>query len=141
MKLKSIFAIAVLAAGAFAGSAQALPTWTVTTQGTISDGFDTSGVFGVAGRDLTGLSYTQTITASVDPSQYGNMFSGPGFVDISGSGGPGFTDTLTVNGQTVTFIIGQSYYAEQFLSDGASTNQYPYYDKVSTFQQGYDSAL
>lgn len=141
MKLKSIFAVAVVAVGAFAAAAQAAPTWTVTTQGTISSGFDTSGVFGSVGQNLAGLSYTQTVNASVDPSQYTSYFSGTGFAQMLGSNAPGFTDTVTVNGRTVSFSITQSSYAEQFIADGAWTNQPPGFDEIYTFQSGYDSAL
>jgi hypothetical protein len=49
---------------------------------------------------LTGLTFTQSITASVDPALWST--TSPGLSILSGTG-PAFTDTVTVNGHTLTF--------------------------------------
>jgi hypothetical protein len=125
MKLTSILACAIVAAGSLAGVAHATPTWTLTTTGTIGSGTDTSGVFGTANADLTGLNYTKTTTVSVDPAQYPNEQIGSDSHNLNGNGGvPAFTTTVTVNGTTVSFNVTNPSYQEHALTNGysATTN-------------------
>jgi hypothetical protein len=139
MSIKSLAVASVLALSTFAFNAQATPLWTVTIQGQIDYGFDTSGVFGTAGQDLTGLSFTQSITASTDPAQWSYSYNDGYFQDLYGYG-PGFTDTITVNGHSATFRTTSSY-GEQFIFNDVSqgsSNGYP--DYIYTYQQGSTDA-
>jgi hypothetical protein len=137
MNLKSIASIVILAASAFAGGAQATPTWTITSQGTISDGYDTTGVFGKASTNLAGLSYIQTITASIDPKQYSSVVNSMNYIDMYGLGSA-FTDTVTVNGKTVSFSL-TSTYGEQYIENGISSRSGGL-DQIYTYNYGVDKA-
>lgn len=139
MNPKSILAAALVAASAFAGDAQATPGWSVTMQGTIYNGYDVTGLFGNANQSLNGLAYTQTVTASVDPSQYAQIFTANGdFIALEGNTDlPPFTDTVTVNGHTVSFDITQPLFEEQLIEDGISTGK-DELDQIYTNDDGYD---
>lgn len=101
MKFRKFAFATVLSLSAFATEA-AQTAWTITTTGTIQSGFDSSGVFGFVG-DLTGLTFTQSITASVWQGWSDHVDSSDHSITMySGSGGA-FIDTVTVNGTTVTF--------------------------------------
>jgi hypothetical protein len=114
MRSKSLFAVCLLAASAIAFNAQAAPTWTVTATGTIFEGFDTSGVFGVAGRNLIGSKYTQTFTASIDPSQYVDKSAGSTYVALNG---PIPTPVrVTVDGVTVNLVPTGAFYSQEYLA-------------------------
>lgn len=136
MKLKSIFGIALVAAGAFCGSAHASPVWTVTAQGTITFGTDFAGIFGTENLALSGLRYTQTITSSVDPTRYATASASAGSVNMYGAA-PGFTQTLTVNGKTLTWTVAQSTRAEQWLASGAAAQLGT--DAIRSHQYGADA--
>ena len=94
--------------------------WTVTFNGTIEQGFDNSGVFGVAGTNLRGLSFSQTVSIDTAPPAWTVQNGSPIHQDISGYG-PRFTDTVTVNGHSVTFQVAATSYGRQFLFDEFST--------------------
>lgn len=115
--MKRTRALALLAGAVFSLNAAA---WTVSFSGFIDQGFDNSGVFGVAGRDLRGLSFTQTLEIATDPALWSVSNSGPVFTDISGHG-PAFVDTVTVDGQTVRFEVDATAYGRQFLFDEFSS--------------------
>ncbi|WP_374438690.1 hypothetical protein [Inhella sp.] len=129
--MKRSRALALLAGAVFSLNAMA---WTVSFSGTIDQGFDNSGVFGVAGRDLRGLSFTQTIEIATDPALWSVSNGGPVFTDISGHG-PAFVDTVTVDGQTVRFEVEATGYGRQFLFDEFST-QHTGADYLYTDQRG-----
>lgn len=140
MKLKSILAVAVVAACSFAGSAQASLVWTVSGTGTITSGTDTTGVFGTKNSDLSGLGYTQTITASVDPTQYNKRIDRVDFVELYvPNSSTVFTETVTVNGYTTTFniVIGGGQF--QYVEDGKSS-QSGSSDEIYTGDAGWDAA-
>lgn len=115
MNIKKLFA--TLALSTFALNASA---WVVTFSGIIDYGFDNTGVFGVANQNLAGLGFTQSITANTDPAMWtissGNSF----FKEMSGFG-PAFTNTVTVNGYSVTFDVDATSYGRQTLFDQLST--------------------
>lgn len=113
-QLKTLLTIGLLAAITFAGDACAGPTWTITTTGIVTEGVDVSGVFGVAGRDLLGLSFTQTITASIDPSQYAMTYDSGDSHFLYGNGPSGQT-TTTVDGVTVNFVTAPGQFQEQLI--------------------------
>jgi len=111
--------------------------WVFTTSGTISSGYDSSGVFGTAGADLTGLSYTQAIT--VDPAQYaiqvstGTGQSGSDTLPISGTA----TDTVTVNGVTQSYIfdLTQTNFGQSILTNYLTQASIAY-DQAYQYQRG-----
>jgi hypothetical protein len=90
----------------------------VTTTGHIDVGNDNAGLFGDVpattpwpGRDLTGFSYTESISSSINPAQWQSSSSTEQY-----GIGPGFTVEVTVNGQTVTFNSSATIYGTQALS-------------------------
>ena len=94
-----IFTLAVFASTAGAS------TVTATITGTMLDGTDTSGVFGLgANADLTGQSYTLVFT--FDDTAGVEFFTGTGysFIEATGTSNPG-TATLTINGNSFTFAV------------------------------------
>jgi hypothetical protein len=116
-----------LAAGfSFAPQSASAQTWTVTTTGQISYGYDTSGVFGTANSDLTGMTYTQTITTSIDPSQWSEAVETNINSHLYGAG-PSFIDTVTVGGHsfsvTAATLIGQQELINSVSSGGTDTDQ------------------
>lgn len=70
MNFKTLLVAGLLAATTLATNAIASPTWTVTASGKIVGANEDTGVFGFGTRNLIGVSYTQSITASIDPSKY-----------------------------------------------------------------------
>lgn len=133
MPIKLFAAASALALCVVVGNTQASQTWTVTTQGTISTGIDVTGVFGQAGQDLTGKSFTQSVTTSTDPAQWRNgdkdyaQFwdtinrSGQARVSYMDGAGPGFTAMLTVNGHSAEFSATATVYGAQVVGDNYSS--------------------
>ncbi len=109
--MKKLFAAFALSACALDASA-----WMVTFSGTIDYGFDNTGVFGTPDLNLAGLSFTQSITANTDPTQW-TIASGNSFFQEMSGFGPAFTNTVTVNGYSVTFDIDSTSYGRQTLFD------------------------
>ena len=139
--LKSLAAITSLCVMLAGGQAHAALT-TITTTGTIDAGYDTSGVFGSAGADLTGLSYSQAIT--VDATLYANQL---------GSGHCGFpcnirrgtltgtaTNTVTVGSvtQMFTWDLSRYHYGQTYLANGLSMSSYSE-DQIIQYQEGFTS--
>lgn len=139
MKVKSILAAVVVVAGAFAGAAQASPTWTMTAKGTIDSGFDYTGVFGTAGQNLAGLAFMETITVSTDPTQYTSRTTTDYYDDLYGNI-RSFTEAVTVNGEAVSYTVSQPLYGEQYIADGATKyGGGTYSDEAYTYEYGYDA--
>lgn len=137
MKLKQIVLATLLASAAFAGAAQASPTWTLTAEGRIAEGLDYAGYFGQAGQTLNGIAYKQTITVSVDPSEYGSVSSSEWQTTLSGSF-PGFTESVTINGKTLSYSITQAINAQEVIANAASAHGDYYGDQIYSFQYGND---
>ncbi|MBA5603998.1 hypothetical protein H3H36_01295 [Duganella sp. FT3S] len=99
MKVIRSFAVGVLTMVVLTAQAQ---TWTVTTSGIVDYGFDTTGVFGMAGQNLEGMSFSQAITVSTDTDYYQGerQFGGEHYTY---GWGPDFKDVVTVSGHSVTF--------------------------------------
>ncbi|MCU6498600.1 PEP-CTERM sorting domain-containing protein [Rugamonas sp. A1-17] len=99
MSIKSLAAASILALSFCASGAQA---WTLVATGHITSGTDTTGVFGVAGEDLTGLSYTQSMTISTAVHEWTGSMVDEGRFWLLGAG-PSVTDTIVLKGKTFTF--------------------------------------
>lgn len=126
-----ILSTAILASNA----AMAVPTWTLTVTGTIGAGNDERGTFGVPGRDLAGLAYTQSITTSVDPADYLRFRDDDiAFHELIG-GGVSFSTTVTVDGVAATFSVLHSITSKQYLVN--YTPEYGEPDTVLSTQFGY----
>jgi hypothetical protein len=91
-------------------------TWTVTTSGTIGRGFDAAGVFGSPLRDLTGLRFTQSVTASTDPMQW-QYFDQYAHQQELHYVGPGFVTTVTVDGYTIRVAATTTTSGTQYITD------------------------
>ena len=89
MSFKTLTAIALLSLSALSTSASAT-NWTISVTGHVTSGIDNFGIFGQWRQDLTGLFYTQTMTASTDAGERAN-------------GGGSFTSSFTVKDRTVSF--------------------------------------
>jgi hypothetical protein len=117
-------------------------TWSFSSSGTIDSGIDVTGIFGNSGTDLANLYYSQRIT--LDPS----LYDAYQYSDIYGSNGYGSlpstalaTDTVTVNGISVTFTwdtsnfnYGQSS-VYSYLTQGIQDVDYAY-----QYQYGYQAS-
>ena len=114
------------------------PRWNVTATGKIDYGSDTSGIFGTANANLSGLTYSQTITASVDPSQWSASGNSSYQSAVDGSG-PEFTDTVTVSGHSITYTA-TTISGDQYISDGASQYAHGSYDEIFSVQEGNTSS-
>jgi hypothetical protein len=99
----------------------------VTYTGTVSSGFDTTGVFGPANSSLTGDPYT---TAYTFDTTIGFIYSSPDInATIGGYGSatfqpsPSLGGVVTINGHSAT--IGGSYFGEIYgLNDGITSQTY-----------------
>lgn len=135
MSIKSLAVASVLALSTFAINAQATSFWTVTIQGQIGSGFDTSGVFGTAGQDLKGMSFIQSITASTDPAKWVTNYNAGYYQSLQGSG-PDFTDIVTVNGHSSTFVS-STLTGQQFIGDDVSQGSpNGFVDYIHSYQRG-----
>ncbi len=135
-KIRRLIAIAALCACSL--SAQA---WTVSAQGVIESGVDDSGIFGTAGQNLRGLTFTQSISADSEPANW----SGHGALDYLSSmwgSGPGFSDTITINGVSVTFKALSTASGSQVICDHLSTYGpgRSSFDEIASTQTGYTAA-
>lgn len=134
MKFKSFVAAAAVALSAITGQAHAEQTWTVTVTGHIYSGTDGFGFFSDVGTNLAGLSFTQSITAGIDPSQWTVWNSQPTLDQLNGMG-PGFTDTVTIDGHTQTFTSSWSsgfQIVRNLLSQGVAGGT----DNIVSYNQG-----
>lgn len=121
-KLANIAALIVtLSASMLMSSAQAAPI-VFTTTGTIDDGYDSTGVFGTAG-DLAGKSYT--LSFALDPALYAYSGAYESAKYTYGAYAGSFTETITVNGVTRTYVLDLSQYnsGETYTSTSASFNE------------------
>ena len=136
MKITFLAATAVLALSGLVTQAQA-KTWTTTIVGTIDYGYDGTGVFGIADRDLSGLSFTHSITASVSPADWSDIAIDPSnyFSNLYGQG-PAFVDTITIADKRVTITSSATTGGMQVLQNYLSSKS-PYFDYASSFQEGY----
>lgn len=113
--------VLLLATGLAAANVQASPIWTVTSSGTISEGYDCVErdscvpLFGTTEPDLAGYKYTISITASIDPAKWSDHVVAPnGWSHLLGDG-PGFSTTITVNGTTIKFDVPNHSFGQQLV--------------------------
>ncbi|WP_317203006.1 PEP-CTERM sorting domain-containing protein [Janthinobacterium sp.] len=140
MTVKSFAIASVLAFSTLALTAEASQTWTVTTQGHIRAGIDWTGVFGTAGQNLNGLSFTQSVTASTDRAQWTSGSNGSDYQNLAGDG-PAFTDTVTINGHSVTFRSASTSSRQQYIADDTSHGSpHGFVDYIFSGQQGHTAA-
>ncbi len=106
MKLNKLFASAVFVA--FFGAAAPLSAAIVQVEytGTVSDGYDFTGVFGTANTFLTGAAYTANYTFDTtigltETDWYYNRVSGGTYY---GNLSPSLGATITINGNTVSVL-------------------------------------
>lgn len=132
MKISAITGAAALALAAIVSTANAAQTWTVTVAGRIDYGTDVTGVFGTAGQNLADLQFTQVITVSIDTADWTTHSiaseTGLSYSSMWGAG-PAFSDTVTINGRSVTFFADLTSQGNQSIGNG-------YYDTLSTSQIG-----
>lgn len=120
MLFKSFVSGAVLALGLATNHVQAAgEVWTVTMAGRINSGYDTTGVFGIVGRDLTGLRYTQSITIATDFQQWGSNYSSEYVKWVAGTG-PAFSNAVTVDGYSMTFAATTDVSGQQMIINDLS---------------------
>jgi PEP-CTERM motif len=138
--IKQRLLTALLLMGLSIGQAQA---WTFTTSGLITSGYDSTGVFGTANQDLTGLAYTQSLT--LDPALYDTQYTGAymqgGYFSSSLAVTGTATDTVTVNGQTHSYILDLTQSFITPLYDGAYlfnalTQGFGSYDEAYQYHSG-----
>ena len=115
-------------------------TWTVTATGFISDGIDGLNLFGLTGisrGDLSGMRFTQVITASTSLSDYTNLdvYNQKG-LSVLYSGIGSFSDTATVSGKSATVNVQTSTNATQSLSNAISIPSNFQQDTIYTYNTG-----
>ncbi|WP_229261902.1 FxDxF family PEP-CTERM protein [Duganella guangzhouensis] len=130
MLKKSLATIAAIVLIGVAVQAEAA-TWTVSATGVITEGVDIYGYFGVAGQDLTGFTFTQTISATVIPSSETTTLTTPYSTTIYGDG-QAWRDEITINGVSHVWE-GVRHLANQTISDAVSVSGPSYLtDAIST---------
>lgn len=109
MSTLRMFAASVAAAALFVAMPAAAVVKIATYSGTVSNGFDSTGVFGVANTDLTGASWVAVFT--YDKLLGGLLVSGVGFDESYGGGGYGQVGespvtnvAVTINGVTRSIV-------------------------------------
>lgn len=110
MSIKSVIAATVFAFTSLSAHAQ---LWTMTTSGTISEGLDYTGVFGIKGQDLSGLHYTNTFTIGVNPDKWstnsyvsGLSYGGkPQLTHELKGVGPWLMETITISDNSYAFYV------------------------------------
>lgn len=139
MKRKSLVAVLSIVLGALISNVHA-NVLHITLQGTISNGYDFAGIFGLTGQNLSGLSYTESITTNIDASQWntGSTYGSTCGFSQPGAPKPGFTDTVTVNGRAFTVAMAASNFQCLLLQDGVSTHApFSAPDEILSMMDGY----
>lgn len=112
MSIKHFLGGACFALGALLTNAHA-QTMTIVTTGTIGLGLDGEKTFGNS-YEIVGHTFTQTITASVDPAKYSHLPQDDqdnhnyGYEQAIYGFGPGFTYSITINGITKSYTATSS---------------------------------
>jgi hypothetical protein len=133
------FAVAVAAIGTFA-AAPAFASTTIVYSGTLSGGYDATGVFGGINPDMTGLGFVATFV--FDPALAGFRTTTPGVSDYAaggtgfGNGSPMISAAIKINGVTKSFY--EYFNASAFTSInsnvGMSTGIYADIGTINVYQ-------
>lgn len=102
---RAVMSIKLFAVGTLLALSAYVPNvhaWTLIAEGHISSGIDTTGVFGTAGQDLSGLAYTQSIEISTARSAWERSVDDT-YSLVRGGKGPAFDVTIVIMGETFTF--------------------------------------
>lgn len=137
MNLKRLTLAAGFALSALSSNVHAkVETWTIAITGNIWSGTDYSGVFGTVNQNLHGLTYTQTITASIDRADWSRWETDTFYHRLTGTG-PAFTTTMTVNGHTTTYHAISTQNGTQEIGNGATIGyQRQPYDYIYSSNDG-----
>lgn len=117
---------ATLSTTLLSGSASAAP-WTFTTTGTISYGYDYSGLFGINTYNLTGQTYS--LSTIVDPEAYQYTYSSTygsgGYQSHYGPNTGSVTQKVTVGGvsRTYEFDMSKSNWGQAYMEYSPYFNQ------------------
>ena len=122
--MKNLVVIGSLALAAFTGPASAA-TILITYEGTVSSGTDATGLFGMAGSDLTGLSYTAAYTltyptAGAREQSLPTIRSYWGGEGYAGNPATPLSGSFMINGTTID-VAGQFYGLVQKLNRHGGT--------------------
>jgi hypothetical protein len=101
---KTKLAIVAAALFAVAGSANA-SVFTISTSGTITDGIDREGLFGLAGRDLDNLPFTLTVSVDLDAT---TTYHGDQRTFAGAQSGGAYIVAATVAGASYTYKVVQN---------------------------------
>jgi len=126
--------------------------------GTVSEGFDTTGIFGTAGSFLNGAAYTANYTFE---TTYGTTHSSLGLTEVYGGGlwgtiSPSLGATITINGITVSLVgnlighlVGYNngtlsqvlHEAEDFADTGSGYSQTQLYNVIDNDSNAFTNSL
>lgn len=99
--MKFNVAVATLALSAAALSPAHATIVTIRATGTIGQGLDQTGLFGIAGGDLTGKTFTQSISGDIDQMR---RISAPAYDYVVNNGpAPAFSVTTTIDSHAASF--------------------------------------
>lgn len=134
MKARILFVVAVLLS-ALTLPARAAGAWTVTTTGTITNGYDATGIWGVT-NSLAGWGYTLAITANVSPADWQFFSPDAAFrADILSGFGGAFISTITINGKTSSIYSTSTRGGAQLIASAVSQDGIGHpFDWISTSQ-------
>lgn len=131
----TLLAMAVMASLGGSAAVQA-EVVTVVTSGKIDSGRDYLGIFGAAGRDLTGLNYTQTISA--DLAQGYTPGGNSHYLNLNNPDTATLTGRTVVGGTTYNWTVnnaGGAFQLAKFQFDGFPTYPDQIYLGVNNFNQ------
>jgi hypothetical protein len=138
MKLMS-FLVGLITATILAGSAEASPSWTWYTEGTIANGWDGLGLFGAPDGELAGFHFTKSFTVSVDPNNYSSQYSNSLVTSVYGAVKVPFTMTLTVGGVTLSETETVVTQGQEIIAAGALWPGSYYPDQIFSAPYGINS--
>jgi hypothetical protein len=130
------FAVAVtLAGGVLLSPPPASAAVTYTYAGAVRSGFDETGVFGLAGKDLTGLAFTAVFVRFDLPGA--DYFDEPTSTGIAGfEANSPLVATVTINGHVLGF---GSYLGQQFQAETTDCGPECEYEEFSHNAQNYEN--
>lgn len=116
----------------------------VTYTGTVTSGYDDTGVFGTPGADLTGEAYTSNYVFDTSVAAYSYSDPSSSYYLVSGGGAygtvsPSLGATLTINGNSVS-TTGD--YSGKILRGGNGSNSQVYHEALGIhYNEGNDGTV